>query len=244
MSSLRASPGGDDLSIELYTAPTPNGWKISIMLEECGLPYSTRLLDLGKGEQFEDWFKAICPNSRIPAIVDDGYAVFESGAILHYLAEKTGRFLPVEHRARWEVIQWVYWQMANIGPIVGQSISFNRYIAEDVPYAKARYGAESRRLFEVLNDRLRDREYLCGEISIADFAVYPWVRAHKWARVPIDGLDQVSAWLRRIRSRPAVERGLAVGVPREEIDQWSAARKQAVQAHGAKFVTPVVIERK
>jgi GST-like protein len=225
--------------IELFSAPTPNGWKVSIMLEECGLPYELRLVDLSRREQFEPWFQEICPNGRIPAIRDDGFAVFESGAILHYLAEKTGRFLPSDSHGRWQVIQWLSWQMGGLGPMLGQSVSFNRYIDEHVPYAIARYGAESRRLLEVLDRRLAGREYICGEVSIADFAAYPWVRAHKWAKVPLDGLEELQAWMRRVRARPGVGRGLAVGVPDEEVDRWSAERRAQVKRTGASMVTPV-----
>jgi len=225
--------------LELFTAPTPNGWKVSIMLEECGLPYELRTVDLGRGEQREEWFLAICPNGRIPAIRDDGFAVFESGAILHYLAEKSGRFLPEEPRARWRVLQWLHWQMGGVGPMLGQSISFQRYIPEDVPYAKARYGKESRRLLEVLERQLEGRDYVCDEVSIADFALYPWVRAHRWARVPLEGLDNVEAWLARVRARPGVERGLAVGVPQDQIDRWSDERKATYERAGASIVTKV-----
>ncbi|NQZ96933.1 MAG: glutathione S-transferase N-terminal domain-containing protein [Myxococcales bacterium] len=225
--------------IELYTAATPNGWKITIMLEECGIPYTVHAVDLARGEQREAWFLEISPNGRIPAIRDGDQSLFESGAILHYLAETSGRFLPTEPQRRWEVLQWLHWQMGGVGPMVGQSISFNRYIEERVPYAIERYGRESRRLFEVLERRLEGREYVCDEVSIADFALYPWVRAHKWARVSIDGLDNLSAWLKRMRSRPGVERGLAVGVPKDEIDQWSAERKASYRRGGASMVTAV-----
>ncbi len=225
--------------IELYTAATPNGWKITIMLEECGLPYTVHPVDLARGEQREAWFLELSPNGRIPAIRDGAQSLFESGAILQYLAEKCGRFLPTEPERRWDVLQWLHWQVGGVGPMVGQSISFNRYIEERVPYAIERYGRESRRLFEVLERRLEGREYVCNEVSIADFALYPWVRAHKWARVSIDGLDNLSAWLVRVRSRPGVERGLAVGVPKDEIDQWSAERKASYRRGGASIVTPV-----
>jgi len=225
--------------IDLYTAPTPNGWKITIMLEECEFPYRVHLVDLSRGEQHADSFLAISPNGRIPAIRDGDLSLFESGAILQYLAETSGRFLPSEPRRRWDVLQWLHWQMSGVGPMVGQSISFNRYITETVPYAIERYGRESRRLFEVLNHRLVGREYVCDEVSIADFALYPWVRAHKWARVSIEGLDDLAAWLVRMRSRPGVERGIAVGVPRDEIDRWSAERKASYRRGGASMITRV-----
>ena len=225
--------------IHAYSAHTPNGWKIHIMLEECELPWELHLVDFEKGEQREDWFVKISPNARIPAIVDDGFSVFESGAILQYLAEKTGKFLPADHAGRWEVLQWLYWQMGGVGPMVGQSVSFNRYIPEHVPYAIARYHNESRRLFEVLDRKLEGNEYICGDVSIADFAVYPWVRAHKWAKVRLDGLGNVEAWLKRMRSRPGVERGLSVGVPETEVDQWSEARKKNYKKRGSSIVTKV-----
>jgi GST-like protein len=225
--------------IELFTAPTPNGWKVSIMLEECGLAYRLRPIDLGRGEQREPWFLEISPNGRIPAIRDDGFALFESGAILHYLAEKTGRFLPEQPRRRWQVLQWLHWQVGGVGPMVGQSISFQRYIATDVPHAKRRYANEGRRLFEVLERRLEGRDYVCDEVSIADFALFPWVRAHRWARIPLEGLERVEAWLARMRARPGVGRGLAVGVPEAEVDRWSEARKAAYRRGGAAMVTDV-----
>lgn len=226
-------------SIEVFTSPTPNGWKVTIMLEECGLPYEARTINLAAGEQREPWFVEVSPNGRIPAIRDGDLSIFESGAILHYLAEKSGRFLPSENKRRWDVLQWLHWQMGGVGPMVGQAISFNRYIEESVPYAIKRYVNESRRLFEVLDRRLDGRAYVCDEVSIADFALYPWVRAHKWARVSIDGLDNVGAWLKRVRSRPGVERGLAMGMPKEEIDQWSAERKAQYKRGGASIVTHV-----
>jgi GST-like protein len=225
--------------IDLYTAATPNGWKITIMLEECGLPYTVHPVNLARGEQREDGFLEISPNGRIPAIRDGAQSLFESGAILQYLAETSGRFLPTDSQRRWDVLQWLHWQMGGVGPMVGQSISFNRYIEERVPYAIERYGRESRRLFEVLDRRLEGREYVCDEVSIADFALYPWVRAYKWARVSIDGLDNLRAWLKRVRSRPGVERGLAVGVPKDEIDQWSAETKASYGRGGASIVTAV-----
>lgn len=225
--------------IELFTSPTPNGWKVSIMLEECGLPYEHHPINLFKGEQREAAFLELSPNGRIPAIRDGDLTLFESGAILHYLAESSGQFLPTEPKRRWDVLQWLHWQMGGVGPMVGQSISFNRYIEESVPYAIERYGKESRRLFEVLDRRLEGRDYVCNEVSIADFALYPWLRAHKWARVSIEGLDNVSAWLERLRARPGVGRGLAVGVPKDEVNQWSAERKASYRRGGKSIVTEV-----
>lgn len=222
--------------IELHTAATPNGWKVSIMLEECELPYSLHTVNLAKGEQRDPAFLELSPNGRIPAIRDGELTVFESGAILQYLAEKTGRFLPEDEAGRWDVLQWLHWQMGGVGPMVGQSVSFNRYIEEPVPYAIERYGKESRRLFEVLDLRLAGREYVCGEVSIADFALYPWVRAHKWARVPIDGLEHVQAWLKRMRGRPGVERGISVGVPKDEVDRWSAERREQYERGGRSMI--------
>jgi len=222
--------------IELHTAATPNGWKVSIMLEECELPYSLHTVNLAKGEQRDPEFLELSPNGRIPAIRDGELTIFESGAILHYLAEKTGRFLPADPAGRWNVLQWLHWQMGGVGPMVGQSVSFNRYIEEPVPYAIERYGKESRRLFEVLDARLAGRDYVCGAASIADFALYPWVRAHKWARVPIDGLDHVQSWLKRMRSRPGVERGISVGVPKDEVDRWSAERREQYKRGGRSMI--------
>ena len=225
--------------IRVYSALTPNGWKVHIMLEECELPWELQLIDFEKQEQKEDWFVDISPNGRIPAIVDDGFKVFESGAILQYLAEKTGKFLPSDHAKRWEVLQWLYWQMGGLGPMLGQSVSFNRYIPEDVPYAIARYHNESRRLLEVLDRKLEGNEYICGDVSIADFACYPWVRAHKWAKVRLDGLDNVMGWMERMRARPGVERGVSAGVPEGEVHQWSEERKKSYKQRGSTIVTKV-----
>jgi glutathione S-transferase len=203
--------------IELFTAATPNGWKVSIALEELGLPYTVRALSLGKLEQKEDWFLAINPNGRIPAIVDHDngdFAVFESGAILIYLAEKTGQLLPAEARARSVVLQWLMFQMGGIGPMMGQANVFFRYAPEKIPYAIDRYQREVRRLFEVLERRLKDHEFIAGaHYSIADIALFPWVAGHEWSGVSIDGLDAVRRWLDLVGARPAVVRGRAVPPP-------------------------------
>jgi glutathione S-transferase len=200
--------------ITLYTAATPNGHKVSIALEELGLPYEVRRIALGEGEQREPWFLAINPNGRIPAIVDAGegdFAVFESGAILVYLAEKAGQLLPADPKGRSQVLQWLMFQMGGIGPMMGQANVFSRYAPERIPYAIERYQRESRRLFEVLERRLADHEWLAGDhYSIADIANFAWVRIHEWSGVSVEGLPGVTSWLERIAARPAVQRGLAV----------------------------------
>jgi glutathione S-transferase len=203
--------------ITLYTASTPNGMKASIALEELGLPYEVRPISLGKLEQKEPWFLAINPNGRIPAIVDhapaDGgapLAVFESGAILVYLAEKAGALLPADPRGRAQVMQWLMFQMGGIGPMMGQANVFFRYAPEKIPYAIERYQRESRRLFEVLESRLVDHEYLAGDYSIADIASWSWVQSHAWSGVSIEGLPGVARWLAAIAARPAVVRGRAI----------------------------------
>jgi len=203
--------------VDLYTWTTPNGRKVSIMLEECGLPYRAHPVDIGKGEQFTPEFVAICPNSKIPAIVDrDGdIALFESGAILIYLAEKTGRLLPSRNPARAKVLEWLMWQMANVGPMLGQANHFANTVAEKIPYAIERYLAESARLVKVMDDRLGGVEYLGGEYSIADIATYPWVRAafDLLRAVKPDVIGEgahVRRWLTSIGSRPAVVKGMAV----------------------------------
>ncbi|MEQ9702982.1 MAG: glutathione S-transferase N-terminal domain-containing protein [Sandaracinaceae bacterium] len=199
--------------ISLYTAATPNGWKASNALEELALPYETRPLDLMQGDQKDAAYLAINPNGRIPAIVDhdeDDFAVFESGAVLMYLAEKTGRLLPTEPKARSRVIQWLMFQMGGVGPMMGQANVFFRYTPEKIPYAIDRYQRESRRLFEVLDGQLAEREWLAGDYSIADIANYAWVHTYSWSGVSVEGLPHLKAWLERIRYRPAVQRGLAV----------------------------------
>ncbi len=203
--------------IELFTAATPNGWKVSIALEELGLPYTVRPISLGKLEQKEAWFLKINPNGRIPAIIDHGnddFAVFESGAILVYLAEKTGKLLPSESRARSRVMQWLMFQMGGIGPMMGQANVFFRYAPEKIQYAIDRYQRESRRLFEVLEQQLKDHPYIANdEYSIADIALHSWVAGHEWSGVSIDGLPGLKRWLDLVGSRPAVQKGRAVPPP-------------------------------
>lgn len=198
--------------IELYTAATPNGHKISIALEELGLPYEVHALSFDRQEQKSPEFLRINPNGRIPAIVDDGLAVFESGAILLYLAEKTGQLLPSDPKGRSLAIQWLMFQMGGVGPMQGQANVFFRYFPEKLRGAIDRYQHETRRLYEVLDRRLGEAEYLAGDYGIADIATYPWVRIHDWAGVAIDGLEHLQRWMDAIAVRPAVQRGLQVPV--------------------------------
>jgi GSH-dependent disulfide-bond oxidoreductase len=204
--------------IDLYTSPTPNGWKASIMLEEIGLPYTVKPIRLEMLEQRQDWYLKLNPNGRIPTIVDhdeDGFVVFESGAILVYLAEKTGKLMPSDRKGRSTVIQWLMFQMAGIGPMQGQANVFYRYAPEKLPYAIDRYQKETKRLYTVLDKRLADHEYLAGDYSIADIATYPWIVAawEPFGRMmpeKIGEMTHVRAWLDRMAARPAVQRGMAV----------------------------------
>jgi GST-like protein len=214
--SRRARPGSKP--IDLYYWPTPNGWKISIMLEECGLPYVMHPVNISKGEQFEAKFLAISPNNRIPAIVDHRgpggkpISLFESGAILQYLGRKTGKFYPAAERARVEVEQWLFWQMAGLGPMAGQAHHFRLYALEKLPYAVRRYTNECNRLYGVMNTRLKDREFLAGKYSIADIACVGW--ASRWERQgqDISQFPHLKRWLDTVRARPAVQRGMALRV--------------------------------
>ena len=205
--------------IELYTAATPNGQKISIALEELGLPYRVHALSFDRKEQKAPEYLKINPNGRIPAIVDtdnDNFAVFESGAILLYLAEKTGRLMPTDARGRSTVIQWLMFQMGGVGPMQGQANVFFRYFPEKLQGAIDRYQNETRRLYEVLDTRLGEVEYLAGDYSIADIATYPWVHIHDWSGVAVDGLPHLQRWMDALAARPAVQRGLQV--PQREPD--------------------------
>ena len=207
--------------IDLYTAATPNGHKISIALEELALPSTVHVVDLGQLEQRRPEFLKISPNGRIPAIVDrdeDDFAVFESGAILIYLAEKTGRLMPVDPKGRSLVIQWLMFQMAGVGPMMGQANVFYRYFPEKIQPAIDRYPGEVRRLFGVLDTRLADHEYLAGDYSIADIANWAWVRTHKWSGVGLEGLPNLARWVVSLAERPACRRGIEVPprAPRDE----------------------------
>ena len=219
--------------IDLYSAATPNGHKVSIALEELGLPCELHTLDLHKGVQKEPWFLAINPNGRIPAIVDrdeDNFAVFESGAILVYVAEKTGRLMPQGAKGRSLVMQWLMFQMGGIGPMMGQANVFYRYFPEKIQSAIDRYQGESRRLFTVLDERLKDHEFLAGDYSIADIANWAWVRTHSWSGVPVEGLPHLKRWLAAIGARPAVARGILM--PASERDLAKASPEDAEKFAG------------
>ena len=218
--------------IDLYTSATPNGWKASITLEELGVPYTLKAVSLSKGEQKAPDYLKINPNGRIPAIVDrdeGDFAVFESGAIMIYLAEKYGRLLPGDRKGRSEVIQWLMFQMGGVGPMQGQANVFFRYAPEKIPYAIERYQTETKRLYRVLDTRLADREYLCGDYSIADIANWSWVSIHYWAGVNISDLPNLQRWIETIRARPAVQRGIVIpepinfGVSDEELTKMAQA---------------------
>ncbi|MEO0654499.1 MAG: glutathione binding-like protein [Pseudomonadota bacterium] len=218
--------------IHLYTAATMNGYKPVIFLEEAGMPYDLTFIDFAKKEQKAPDYVKLNPNGRIPTIVDrsnDDFAVFESGAILWYLAEKTGQFLPTEAKARSEVLQWLMFQMGGVGPMMGQAMYFQRIAApngQDEPFAIKRYVDESRRLMEVLDARLAGREWLAGEAySIADMATYPWARAYPWAKVSVEGLDNLNAWFDRIDARPAVQKALTI--PKAQPAFWGLADESA-----------------
>ncbi|PPA01939.1 glutathione S-transferase [Pseudomonas sp. MWU12-2312b] len=210
--------------IDLYTAATPNGHKVSIVLEELGLPYTVHALSFDKKEQKSADFLKINPNGRIPAIVDrtnGDFTVFESGAILIYLAEMTGKLLPADPKGRSVVMQWLMFQMGGIGPMQGQANVFFRYFPEKLQGAIDRYQHETRRLYEVLDTRLQAVEFLAGEYSIADIATFPWVRGHEWSGVSVDGLSALQRWMATMEARPAVQRGLRIP---ERIDDASVVK--------------------
>lgn len=202
--------------IDLYTWTTPNGRKVSVMLEEVGLPYNVHAVNIGQNEQFKPEYVAINPNSKIPAIIDtDGpggkpIKIFESGAILIYLAEKTGKLLSRNPTARIETLEWLMFQMGGVGPMFGQAHHFLRQVKEPNPYGAERYTKETRRLYGVMNARLGDIDYLAGEYSIADIATYPWVARHEWHKVELAEFPNVARWFTAIGARPAVQRGMQV----------------------------------
>ncbi len=201
--------------IDVYYWPTPNGWKVTVMLEECGLPYRIRSVNIGKGEQFADGFLALSPNNKIPAIVDPHgpggapLALFESGAILQYLGRKTGCLYPADERIRAEVDAWLFWQMAGFGPMLGQLHHFRIFASERVPYALDRFGREAERLYGILDRRLAGREHVAGDYSIADVAILPWAKLWERQGLDLTGFPEVRRWLDALLARPAVWRGLA-----------------------------------
>lgn len=210
--------------IEVFYWPTPNGWKVTIMLEECGLPYEVRLVNIGAGDQFKPDFLKISPNNKMPAIVDpDGpgggpISVFESGAILQYLGRKTGKLYPSDERKRVEVEEWLSWQMGGFGPMLGQVHHFRNYAPENIPYAIDRYVNEANRLYGVLDQRLEGRDFICGDYSIADVAVVGWAKGWEKQGQQIDETPNVKRWLEAMLARPAVARGLDVKVDAPTLD--------------------------
>ena len=197
--------------IDLYFWPTGNGKKITIMLEETGLEYRVLPVNINKGDQFKPEFLAISPNNKMPALVDDGLAIFESGAILQYLAEKTGKFLPRDPAGRYRVLQWVYWQVGGLGPMAGQAHHFLKYSPVKVEYAMHRFQAEVARLYRVLDAQLGKAEYIAGDYSIADIAAWPWVVRYDWQGQKLEDFPNVRRWFETVGARPAVQRGAAVG---------------------------------
>ena len=214
--------------IDLYTAATPNGWKASIALEELGLPYTVHPIKLGEGEQKKPEYLKLNPNGRIPTIVDrdeGDFVVFESGAILIYLAEKTGQLMPAAVTPRSTVIQWLMFQMGGIGPMQGQANVFFRYFPDKIPAVIQRYQNETKRLYTVLDTRLKDHEYLAGDYSIADIAHWSWVRIHGWAGVEVDDLPHLRRWMDTLAARPACQRGVEIPEPFEADDVLQYAKK-------------------
>jgi GST-like protein len=214
--------------IDLYTAATPNGYKVSITLEELGLPYTVHAIDLSSGEQKKPWFTAINPNGRIPAIVDrvnNDFPVFESGAIMVYLAERERKLIPEDEKGRSRVLQWLMFQMGGLGPMMGQANVFTRYFPEKIQPAIDRYLRESRRLLEVLDGHLAAHEYVAGDYSIADIANFAWARTHEWPGVDVSGLNHLARWMAAIAARPAVQRGLENPPRRVDAEQQVAAAR-------------------
>ncbi len=234
--------------MKLYTAATPNGWKTTIMLEELveagdlTEEFEVHQVDLMAGEQFSPEFIRINPNQKIPALVDGELLLMESCAILQYLAEKhSSKLLPLGP-SRWQVLQWLFWQAANLGPVFGNKLSYTRYLT-DIPDAQKqhpleRFGLEARRLTKILERQLEQGDYVCGsEYSIADISLYPWLRGWKWSKVDITDCPRINEWLKRIRSRPAVERGLLYGTTDKEVDQWGEQKKKEYAAAGQKIAS-------
>jgi glutathione S-transferase/GST-like protein len=213
------------VAITLYTAATPNGWKVSIALEEMGLSYVVRVIDFAANEQKADWYVKLNPNGRIPTLIDDGFALFESGAILIYLAEKTGKFLPRDTQSRSRVMQWLMFQMSAIGPMMGQANVFLRYFPEKIQPAIDRYQREVTRLFGVLDRQLAAHEYVVGDYSIADMALWPWVSGYEWSGVSVEEFSNLQRWLAKVAERPAVQAGRDVPIKRDRAAEIEAAKK-------------------
>jgi glutathione S-transferase/GST-like protein len=215
------------MAIKLYTAATPNGWKISIALEEMALPYAVQVIDFASQEQKTDWYVKLNPNGRIPTLEDDGFVIFESGAILIYLGEKTGKFLPRDVKGRSRVMQWLMFQMSAIGPMMGQANVFLRYFPEKLPAAIERYQREVTRLFGVLDRQLHSHEYVAGEYSIADMALWPWVSGYEWSGVSVAEFPSLQRWLALVGARPAVQAGRDVPIKRDRAAEIEQALKAA-----------------
>jgi glutathione S-transferase/GST-like protein len=213
------------MTMTLYTAATPNGWKISIALEELGIPYDVRVIDFATNEQKSDWYVTINPNGRIPALVDGDFSLFESGAILIYLAEKTGKLLPTDPEGRSRVIQWLMFQMSAVGPMMGQANVFLRYFPEKIQAAIDRYQREVTRLFGVLDKQLATHEYIAGEYSIADIALWPWVSGYEWSGVSVEEFPHLQRWLALVGSRPAVQAGRDIPIKRDRAREIEEAKK-------------------
>ena len=234
--------------LELWTFATPNGWKVSIMLEElieAGVelpPIEVHTVDIMRREQFSEAFTAVNPNQKIPGLVHGDTRLMESGAILLYLAENFPSPLLPPGQDRWTAIQWTFWQAANMGPVFGNKLSSTRYLV-DLPEEQRshpieRFNSEAQRLLRVLDRQLQGRDFICGDqLTIADIACFPWVRGYKWSKIDITLHDNVVAWLKRVRARPAVERGLAYGAPEGETDQWSADTRARYAAGGASIAS-------
>ena len=213
------------MAIKLYTAATPNGWKVSIALEEMGLPYEVRVIDFASNEQKADWYVRLNPNGRIPTLDDDGFVVFESGAILIHLAEQTGKFLPQDVHGRSRVLQWLMFQMSAIGPMMGQANVFLRYFPEKIQPAIDRYQREVTRLFGVLDRQLASHQYIAGEYSIADMALWPWVSGYEWSGVSVDEFASLQRWLALVGSRLAVQAGRDVPIKRDRAAEIEQAKQ-------------------
>ncbi|MDH5738191.1 MAG: glutathione S-transferase N-terminal domain-containing protein [Gammaproteobacteria bacterium] len=223
--------------IEFYYWPTPNGWKVAIMLEELGVRYELRPINIAAGEQYDEIFAGLSPNNKIPALRDLSpdaslgkapMGLFESGAILEYLAGKYDRFIPTDSRKRWECIQWLFWQVGGLGPMGGQAHHFRRYADEDIEYAKSRYTRECHRLYGVLNRRLQDRTYLCDEYTIADMACLPWIYRHEWQGIALHEFPALMDWYRLLMSRDAVKRAFALGEGLRKENDFSSVKARGV----------------